>query len=257
MAATNSLQSLHRHRHHHSLPCHAFPKPTTTPNFTFTCYTPSISYAASKTASFSSVKFSTSATSTAAAEAALAAASSTTLDLLATHLAAQDFRQADEETRRLLIALAGEPAVKRGYVFFSEVKFIPSSDLKAIDDLWLKHSDGKFGYSVQKSVWDKFDRDFSTFFVRIGWMRKLDTEVTQYIYRAFPNEFTWELTPETPVGHLPLTNALRGTQLLKCVLSHPAFDDVDADVDEDGLKKALLGTTKPLSKRVFKSDYSF
>uniref|UniRef100_A0A7N0TUS5 GUN4-like domain-containing protein n=1 Tax=Kalanchoe fedtschenkoi TaxID=63787 RepID=A0A7N0TUS5_KALFE len=260
MAATTT-NSLHRH---HSLP-RLLPHPTNTstahptflkpPHLTHTATVTSlISHPVPKTKSFRAV-FSSSSASTAAVS---AEASSTSLDLLATHLAAQDFRQADEETRRLLIALAGEAAVKRGYVYFSEVQFINSSDLKAIDDLWLKHSNNKFGYSVQKGVWEKSTRDFTTFFIRVGWMKKLDTEVTQYIYRAFPNEFTWELTPETPVGHLPLTNALRGTQLLNCVLNHPAFDDVEGKADEDDVKKALLaGTSKPLSKRVVKSDYTF
>uniref|UniRef100_A0A7N0TPK9 GUN4-like domain-containing protein n=1 Tax=Kalanchoe fedtschenkoi TaxID=63787 RepID=A0A7N0TPK9_KALFE len=256
MAATNYLlHHHHHHHHHHSLPrllhhsttAHpAFPKPTNLAPTT-AATTSSITHPVSKTQPFRAV-FSTSPAS---------ASSTTSLDLLATHLAAQDFRQADEETRRLLIALSGEAAVERGYVFFSEVQFIDSSDLKGIDDLWLKHSDGRFGYSVQKGIWEKSNRDFSTFFVRVGWMKKLDTEVAQYGYRAFPNEFTWELTPETPVGHLPLTNALRGTRLLNCVLTHPAFSDVEGQVDEDDVNKALLGTTKPLSKSVFKSDYSF
>ncbi|KAK6122860.1 hypothetical protein DH2020_043386 [Rehmannia glutinosa] len=46
----------------------------------------------------------------------------------------------------------GDAAVKRGYVFFSEVQFIPADDLKAIDDLWKLHSGDKFGYSVQKKI---------------------------------------------------------------------------------------------------------
>ena len=40
-------------------------------------------------------------------------------------------------------------------------------------------------------------------------------------YRKWPQEFTY--TTEAPKGHLPLTNALRGTQLLEAILEHPAF----------------------------------
>lgn len=40
-------------------------------------------------------------------------------------------------------------------------------------------------------------------------------------YRKWPQEFFYTL--EAPKGHLPLTNALRGTQLLQAVLEHPAF----------------------------------
>lgn len=38
------------------------------------------------------------------------------------HLKAGDFRKADDETRALLIRLAGEGAVKRGWVYFTEVR---------------------------------------------------------------------------------------------------------------------------------------
>lgn len=37
------------------------------------------------------------------------------------YLKAQDFRKADDETRALLIRLAGEGAIKRGWVYFTEV----------------------------------------------------------------------------------------------------------------------------------------
>lgn len=35
------------------------------------------------------------------------------------------WREAEDETRELLIQAAGKGAVKRGWVYFSEVKFIP------------------------------------------------------------------------------------------------------------------------------------
>lgn len=95
-------------------------------------------------------------------------------------------------------------------------------------------------------------------------MKKLDTEVEQYNYRAFPNEFIWENDEETPEGHLPLTNALRGTQLLNSIFNHPAFENSEEEdedkVGEEDLNKSQnegLADPKPLSKRVFKPDYSF
>lgn len=41
--------------------------------------------------------------------------------MLRQHLAEGDFRKADDETRALLIRLAGEGSVKRNWVYFSEV----------------------------------------------------------------------------------------------------------------------------------------
>ncbi len=57
-------------------------------------------------------------------------------------------------TRDALIVLAGSKAKGRDFVYFTEVKNIPSTDLATIERLWTKFSGGKFGYSVQKvSPW--------------------------------------------------------------------------------------------------------
>ncbi|XP_048140348.1 tetrapyrrole-binding protein, chloroplastic [Rhodamnia argentea] len=278
--ATNSLNPLrHQHRHHHRLrrrnsldspSSSLFLKPTTTTAQSLSSHSLSINTTTTTTFSLSPT--------TDAATSTTPPPSSTSLDLLERHLAARDFRQADEETRRLLIALAGDAALKRGYVFFSEVQFIAAPDLKTIDDLWRRHSDGRFGYSVQKRLWDKAKRDFTRFFIKVGWMKKLDTEVEQYNYRSFPTEFVWELKEDTPEGHLPLTNALRGTQLLNNILTHPAFADMeeggeeaaaaaeaqeqqaDSPIKNGGLLKGLKdknASSKPQPKTVFKPDYSF
>lgn len=186
------------------------------------------------------------------------------LDLLGCQLAAGDYRQADETTRALIIDLAGEPARRRGYVFFSEVQFISAEDLRAIDELWKEHSNGKFGYSVQRRLWEKSQRDFTRFFIRVGWMKKLDTEVEQYNYRAFPDEFIWEMKDDTPEGHLPLTNALRGTQLLGNILTHPAFQEENQEDEAAAEESAAIGQSKDDNKRErpkfmkdFKPNYSF
>lgn len=102
------------------------------------------------------------------------------------------------------------------------------------------------------------NRDFTRFFIKVGWMKKLDTEVEQYNYRAFPNEFIWELNEEIPEGHLPLTNALRGTQLLSSIFEHPAFEEGESESEGDDEERDFGGlSSKPLSKKVFNSDYSF
>lgn len=64
----------------------------------------------------------------------------------------------------------------------------------------------------------------------------------------------------TPDGHLPLTNALRGTQLLNCIFNHPAFacagEEDEAGkggVSEEGERNSGI---KPLGKG-FKPNYTF
>ncbi|XP_047313279.1 tetrapyrrole-binding protein, chloroplastic [Impatiens glandulifera] len=284
---SNSL-SLSRRRRHHSIDCL---RPSNSSSLFLNPTTTNFIYSSSSFSPFSSS--SSSSSSTAAAASTVAPSSTSTaqqpspisFDLLEQHLAAKNFRQADDETRRLLIALAGEASLKRGYVFFSEVQYIQQSDLKAIDSLWRKHSQDQFGYSVQKRLWEKSNRDFTKLFIKLGWMKKLDTEVEQYNYRSFPTEFIWELNQEqdqvkTPEGHLPLTNALRGTQLFQNILLHPAFDDDHDDnnnkektADEQEQQQQQQGKNEEeittaaaagkgsnvsnLIKRIFKPNYTF
>ncbi|XP_019165565.1 PREDICTED: tetrapyrrole-binding protein, chloroplastic [Ipomoea nil] len=267
--ATNSINTInHGHRHaghrtlrrRHSMDCPRsssssfFLRPATTATRTITAGGAALSYGTT-----SSFALPSSATTPSTSETAIS------YDLLEQHLAGQNFRQADEETRRLLISLAGDAAQKRGYVFFSEVQFIPAADLQYIDSLWRKHSGEKFGYSVQKKIWNKVGKDFTKLFLKLGWMKKLDTEVEQYNYRAFPDEFTWEISDDgaPPDGHLPLTNALRGTQLFTSILTHPAFAGEDEEDEEEGKSGISRGEEKGrglknmTSSSVFKPDYSF
>jgi len=55
------------------------------------------------------------------------------------------------------------------------------------------------------------------FFRQIDW-----TQGENNAYRKWPAEFKY--SPDAPKGHLPLTNALRGTQLFQAILEHPAFE---------------------------------
>jgi hypothetical protein len=44
-------------------------------------------------------------------------------------------------------------AVKRGWVYFTEIPTIPAADLQTVDQLWRAASNNRFGYSVQKEMW--------------------------------------------------------------------------------------------------------
>ncbi|KAF7043798.1 hypothetical protein CFC21_053109 [Triticum aestivum] len=242
--ANASLQSF-LPQHHHSFLSSATHdgSPPALLKLTTTTASNSISF---KLFASGSSSVTTTANSPAPTPAATTSPPTPSLELLGQQLAAGDYRQADETTRALLIVLAGEAARRRGYVFFSEVQFISVEDLRAVDALWLEHSGG-----------------------RIGWMKKLDTEVEQFNYRAFPDEFIWELTDDTPEGHLPLTNALRGTRLLENIFTHPAFDceeEEAAAADEEAGTGSATGQNNKDDKKSrgrsksltdFKPDYSF
>jgi len=129
-------------------------------------------------------------------------------------LAVQDFQAADRLTLQKMCELAGTTAVQRKWLYFTEVENFPITDLHTINHLWLVHSEGKFGFSVQREVWLGLSKNWENFWSKIGW--KNGNTWTRY-----PNEFTWDLS--APRGHLPLSNQLRGVRVIASLFSHPAW----------------------------------
>jgi len=143
---------------------------------------------------------------------------------------------ADQITRDLLIWIGGEGTRKRNFVYFAEARKLPMADMKTIDLLWTTFSKKKFGFSVQKQIWNskKVKGDFNLFVNEIEWNKgpcggcdKICTGCTGLLKRWVPvdsrgNEFVYDLK-KAKKGHLPLTSALRGTYLLQYLLSHPAY----------------------------------
>jgi len=144
---------------------------------------------------------------------------------LATMLATGQLAEADQFTRDALIVLAGSKEKGRSFVYFTEVKRIPNTDLATIERLWNKFSGGKFGYTVQKKKYRQSKQDFEVFCTKIGWNTQ-DGEVERKKRWFGASEFIYDVK-KAPEGHLPLTSALRGTTLLKQLLAHPVWDDDD------------------------------
>jgi GUN4-like/ARM-like repeat domain, GUN4-N terminal len=132
-------------------------------------------------------------------------------------LAQQKFEAADKLTTEKLCELAGADAVKRKWIYFTEVEQLPTIDLHTIDTLWTFHSEGKFGFSIQREMWLGMSKNWDKLWVKIGW--KNGNNWTRY-----PGSFTWDLT--APRGHLPLSNQLRGVRVISSLLSHPAWEEV-------------------------------
>lgn len=143
---------------------------------------------------------------------------------LANMLLIGDFKAADQFTRDALIQIAGEGARKRGYVYFTEVKGLPQADMATIEKLWLKYSKGKFGFTVQRALWNQVTvgKDFERFCRKIGW-NMMENGIERKLKWFGNSEFTYDLD-KAPTGHLPLTSALRGTSLLKNLLTYPMWD---------------------------------
>jgi len=126
----------------------------------------------------------------------------------------QDFQAGDRLTLQKLCELAGPAAQGREWLYFTEVKGFPDQDLQTIDALWLAHSRGQFGFSVQRRLWLGVNRNWDRLWPKIGWRNGNN-------WTRYPQGFTWELS--APQGHLPLSNQLRGVRVMEALLSHPAW----------------------------------
>lgn len=135
-------------------------------------------------------------------------------------LAQQDFQAADQLTLQKLCEIAGTTAEQRKWVYFTEVDSFPILDLQTINQLWLTHSAGRFGFSVQREIWLSVGKNWAKFWPKIGW--KQGNSWTRY-----PQEFTWDLS--APKGHLPLSNQLRGVRMMAALLNHPAWTSRNPD----------------------------
>jgi predicted NACHT family NTPase len=70
---------------------------------------------------------------------------------LETFLKNGQWKEADQETDRLMLQIVGKEADQ--YFSVEDIENFPCEDLRAIDKLWVDYSQGKFGFSVQKKVW--------------------------------------------------------------------------------------------------------
>jgi hypothetical protein len=129
-------------------------------------------------------------------------------------LIAQDFQAADRLTLQLLCELAGPGAIQRKWVYFTEVDCFPVLDLQTIDLLWRVYSQDRFGFSRQRELWLNLNQNWERLWEALDW--RAEGRWTRY-----PDGFQWELS--APIGHLPLSNQLRGVRMMESLLSHPAW----------------------------------
>jgi eukaryotic-like serine/threonine-protein kinase len=116
---------------------------------------------------------------------------------LSDFLKAQNWREADKETTKLMLEVANRE--KEGWLDVESINNFPCADLRTIDQLWVKYSDGHFGFSVQKRIW-------------IDCGGKVDYETQKALSDAlgWRKDGSWlnynnmKFTLNAPPGHLPL-----------------------------------------------------
>ena len=101
---------------------------------------------------------------------------------LETYLKNEQWREADEETFKVMLKVADRE--EQSSLDEESINNFPCEDLRIIDQLWVKYSKGKFGFSIQKEIYEslggtkEYDENvFQRLSDRVGW-RKDDNWVS-------------------------------------------------------------------------------
>jgi hypothetical protein len=127
-------------------------------------------------------------------------------------LAQGKWKEADGETQNVMLKVAGREKDGSG-LRIEDIDKFPCTDLRTIDTLWVKYSKGRFGFSVQKRIWESVggtpDADAETylrFYDRIKW-RENGVLLQRYDFLNFSVE-------KAPEGHLPASYRWEGAWLV-------------------------------------------
>jgi hypothetical protein len=118
-------------------------------------------------------------------------------------LKAGKWREADDETLKVMLKAANRES--EGFLISDSVESFPCKDLKTINLLWVNASNGHFGFSVQKNIWEKcgspmscsYNDEWKTFGDLVGWRQQEVGSWLNYSELKFALDFS-------PVGELPI-----------------------------------------------------
>ncbi len=123
-------------------------------------------------------------------------------------LASGKWKEADEETALLVVTVAKRE--EDGWLDEEDIDNFPCEDLRTIDQLWVKYSNGRFGFSVQKRIYQSLggtreydEKIWDAFGDKVGWRKGGDW--LKY------KDITFDL--KAPEAHLPIEygNILEGS----------------------------------------------
>jgi hypothetical protein len=128
-------------------------------------------------------------------------------------LKAGKWKEADQETLAVMLKAANRE--KEACLDIESIENFPCIDLRTINQLWVKYSNGQFGFSVQKRIWEsvggkpgEYDQEIiKQFGDRVGWRKRLLGFVNYETWLSY-SEITFTL--DAPSGHLPLVGGMNG-----------------------------------------------
>ena len=128
---------------------------------------------------------------------------------LETYLKNGQWREADEETARLILQIVGKEADQ--VLYEDEINTLPCDELLTIDQLWKEYSNGHFGFSIQLQIMSKYGElperydwdNYVIFAEELGWHQKDGTTRGHWLNY---DEISFNL--DSPIGHLPLAKSV-------------------------------------------------
>jgi hypothetical protein len=104
------------------------------------------------------------------------------------------WKESDHLTALIMIQIIKE----QGHNFRESVKNFPCIDLETIDQLWLNASNYRFGFSVQKRIWEDFGKNSYQLQECIGWRKRRYDIGVCYLPLS-----DYNFSIKAPFGHLP------------------------------------------------------
>ena len=128
---------------------------------------------------------------------------------LETYLKNGQWREADQETARLMLLIVGKETDE--VLYEDEINTLPCDELLTIDQLWKKYSNGHFGFSIQLQIMSKYGElperydwdNYVIFAEELGWHQKDGTKRGKWLNY---DEISFNL--DSPMGHLPLAKSV-------------------------------------------------
>ena len=106
-------------------------------------------------------------------------------------LSNKKWKEADRETWTVMCqSLSLEPGT---LLEISQINQLPCEDLQIVDRLWVQHSQGRFGFSVQKQIYESVKGDYIRFCDRVNWPTYNSVNTLNKI----------KFSQQSPPGHLP------------------------------------------------------
>ncbi|MBO1055278.1 MAG: hypothetical protein HEQ27_01610 [Dolichospermum sp. JUN01] len=103
------------------------------------------------------------------------------------YLMQQNNRWQDADSKNWQFILVSAKREKEGYLELNNIKNFNCKDLKAVDELWVKNSKGKFGFSVQKKIYIETGNSLD-----FDWEKGTFTKFSNERYDRFAERVGWK-----------------------------------------------------------------